>query len=567
MASLTEALTWLKGGPPFDDEERAAFERNQLDGNLGRLRVLVPLMFLTQVLVVGVSITGSRTELAAEVLRHRDAMTALHLGSAVGAGILLLLLRSGRLQRHLTVLTAASWLVHSAGRVAVSHLRHPSIEAYAVGVAGFALLLAMPVGQQVLVIALGYLALCASTAALAADREHLRHTLVLGGQISALGLGMSLFLAGARRRDFRLTHLVERQKQQLETLNATLEQRVAEQVRALTRRAEEVERLNSQLRTQVKDRSRALAVALRRLADGQLATNDLEGRVVGERFSIGPRLAAGGMGAVYEGVDLTTDEPVAIKVILGSASTPLAMLERFLREAESAARVDHPAVVKMLHVDIADDGTFYQVQEFVRGETLEQAFERHGDFRLEAAVALLGVLCDALAAAHACGVVHRDIKPANLMLVRDEPGLKVVDFGISKVMPHEDPDATAYPDEDTTKTGAMMGTPRFMSPEQRVDASRVTDRADLYAVALVALLVCRGMLLLPGERDPFSAIEGLDEPLATLLNRCLHRDPEQRPSAAEVHRACAAWTGAHHVRSFAAFVEWDALRVDSVVEP
>ena len=567
MASLADALEWLKGGPPFDEEERAAFAIHQLDGNLGRLRVLVPLLFFAQLLVVAVSISSSRAELTPELLHHRDAMTALHLGSAVGAGILLLILRSGRLQRDLTLLAAVAWLVHSAGRVAVSHLRHPSIEAYAVGVAGVALLLALPVGQQVLVIGLGYLALCVSSAALASDPGHLRHTLVLGGQISALGLAMSLFLAGARRRDFRLTHLVERQKQQLETLNATLEQRVAEQVRALTRRAEEVERLNTQLRTQVKDRSRALAVALRRLADGQMATNDLEGRVIGERFSIGPRIAAGGMGAVYEGVDLTTDEPVAVKVILGSASTPLAMLERFLREAESAARVDHPAVVKMLHVDIADDGTFFQVQEFVRGETLEQAFERHGEFRLEAAVSLIGVLCAALAAAHACGVVHRDIKPANLVLVRDEPGLKVVDFGISKVLPSEDADATRYPDEDSTKTGAMMGTPRFMSPEQRVDASRVTDRADLYAVALVALLVCRGMLLVPGESAPFSAIEGLDEPLATLLNRCLHRDPAQRPSAAEVHQACAAWTGVHHVRSFATFVAWDALRVDSVIEP
>jgi serine/threonine-protein kinase len=287
----------------------------------------------------------------------------------------------------------------------------------------------------------------------------------------------------------------------------------------------------------VRARGDELGAALAKLAEKRGLLSDLGvGSVIEDRFEIVRALGAGGMGVVYEGVDKTTNERVAIKVIQAGSAQQLDALQRFVREASSVSSIRHPAVVRMLHVGLTSDGLLFQVQELVEGDTLARA---RGTSRWHAAdVARLGsVLAEALAAAHVASVVHRDVKPANVILTTAAPGLKLLDFGIAKL---EDNESTSG-----TRTGAALGTPAFMAPEQIDGARDVTDRADVYAAAVT-------MFLLLTARYPFEGISAREimighqileapdartieptvpESLAVLLKKCLAKDPASRPTA------------------------------------
>jgi serine/threonine-protein kinase len=254
------------------------------------------------------------------------------------------------------------------------------------------------------------------------------------------------------------------------------------------------------------------------------------------------------MGCVYSGVDRSTRSAVAIKVVQASSRRQLAALERFLREARSAAAVNHPAVVRMLHVDVSDDGMLYQAQELVVGETLERRLRADPVFTPGAAARLVSVLSEALAAAHAEGVVHRDVKPANIMLTSDEPGLKLLDFGISKL--HQDEEWAA----GATLPGTVLGTPAYMSPEQ-VTGGNLTDSVDVYAVGVLLFELLTGRH--PFQDDPSRDVlthhlvsvppeahelaPGVPPSLSALARACLHKTPAERPSAAELAHALRAF--------------------------
>src|SRR5262249_21782878 len=150
------------------------------------------------------------------------------------------------------------------------------------------------------------------------------------------------------------------------------------------------------------------------------------GTVLGDRFEVDQWIGAGGMGVVYSGLDRVTRARVAIKVIRPSKLIELDSMRRFLGEASVVAAITHPAVVRMIHVDISEDGLLYQAQEFVEGATLEEHLSA-GTWPQAEAARLGEVLCDALAAAHDHGVVHRDVKPGNVMLIDQSPGLKLLD--------------------------------------------------------------------------------------------------------------------------------------------
>jgi serine/threonine protein kinase len=255
------------------------------------------------------------------------------------------------------------------------------------------------------------------------------------------------------------------------------------------------------------------------------------------------------MGAVYAGVDRATGARVAIKVVQATSTRTFDALRRFAREACAAATVAHPAVVRVINVDISDDGLLYQVQELVDGEPLSRWARRAwspGD-----AARLGAVMCDALAAAHAVGVIHRDVKPENLMLTTAAPGLKLLDFGIAKLY------ATAYRhgDDAVTHTGMIIGTPAYMAPEQVLGARDVDDRADVYAAGAI-------LFSLLSERRPFEAESphaammsrllheapsvrsfrpAVPESLAALVDGCLARNPWDRPAAAELAGELATW--------------------------
>jgi hypothetical protein len=368
-------------------------------------------------------------------------------------------------------------------------------------------------------------------------------TMPTGGSIVVVSVALAWMLYVGRRRDFM-------QRATIEQLNASLERRVAEQVSVIVARADEVAKLNAQLQTQVRERSAELSTALAKLAQ-QLESGDAlrPGVLLGERFEVGELLGTGGMGAVYAGTDRVTGARVAIKVTQAGSSQQLDGLRRFLREARSAATVTHPAVVRTLHVDVSNDGMLYQVQERVEGETLQSRCTPGRPWEPGVVARLAAVLCDALSAAHAMGVVHRDVKPANVMLTRTAPGLKLLDFGIAKL--YEDARADGA---EATSTGAMLGTPAYMAPEQFDTRCGVTDRADVYAVGILLFLLLTGRYpfeeatprammanhLLTEAPDARSLAPAVPARLAELVARCLKKSAADRPSASGLGRELGA---------------------------
>jgi serine/threonine protein kinase len=331
-------------------------------------------------------------------------------------------------------------------------------------------------------------------------------------------------------------------------LNASLERRVDEQVSEIKERAADIERLNAQLHAQVRERSRELADALARLAEQRSEDPSVErGRILGGRFEIAEFLGEGGMGSVYAGVDRTTGDRVAIKITRARSIAEFDALQRFVREAGTAAAVTHPAVVAMIHVDIAEDGLLYQVQELIEGDTLQSRGAPGRTWSPVISARLVSVLCEGLAAAHAKNVIHRDVKPSNVMITRAVPGLKLVDFGIAKVF------ADAQGAGDSTMTGLILGTPAYMAPEQLDGVRDLTDRADVYAVGVMLFQLLTGRHpadAQTGRRpvgierrvrnaDPRVFESEVPAALADLVASCLATDPTQRPSAATLARSLA----------------------------
>jgi cell division protein FtsB len=289
-----------------------------------------------------------------------------------------------------------------------------------------------------------------------------------------LGMGLSYVLTDFARKEVanrlaleaqraeieRKNDQLEKNKDALEALNASLEKRVAEQVEEIVARAKEVDVLNAQLMERVQERSRELSSALARLAraSGKDSGVLAPGARLGGRVRIESVIGQGGMGVVYRGHDSVTDLPVAVKVVQAASAAELDNLHRFLQEARAAASVQHPAIVRTLHIDVSDDGELFQIQELVVGKPLDRVLA-DGRALSPAVVCRLGAaLADALAAAHASKVVHRDVKPANILLTETGAGLKLLDFGISKMREARGEHATL------TKEGLVVGTPAFMAP-------------------------------------------------------------------------------------------------------
>lgn len=207
----------------------------------------------------------------------------------------------------------------------------------------------------------------------------------------------------------------------------------------------------------------------------------MNGSVLGNRYRIEARIGAGGMAEVYRGIDPVLNRTVAIKVLLPQFARDTSFVERFRREAQAAARLNHPNIVGVFDTG-SDDGTQFIVMEFIEGRTLADFLAAGRRPTPVQAAEISQKICSALAAAHAQGVIHRDIKPGNVMVTR-EGTVKVMDFGIARMTSGV---------ETAPQTSAVLGTASYLSPEQ-AQGGPVDARTDVYSlgVVLYELLVGR----------------------------------------------------------------------------
>jgi len=251
-----------------------------------------------------------------------------------------------------------------------------------------------------------------------------------------------------------------------------------------------------------------------------------EGDLLLERFKLVRLVGRGGMGEVYEARDLRLHATVALKTVRSSSTATSELLDRLRREVQLARAVTHPNVCRVfdLHEGSGPDGTpvVFVTMEYLDGQTLADRLE-HGPLPPKQAIPLLEQMAEGLAAIHAKGLVHRDFKPGNVMLVSDEGKLRAVvtDFGIARAARDSGAHGTAW---IGTEEGAVIGSPAYMSPEQR-QGSEVTARSDIHALALVACEVVSGKL--PSESG---TLAGVPRSWTSVLRRALDGDPERRPA-------------------------------------
>jgi serine/threonine-protein kinase len=281
-----------------------------------------------------------------------------------------------------------------------------------------------------------------------------------------------------------------------------------------------------------------------------MTTEEWVGQIIGGKYRVKGLLGKGGMGLVLHGehVRLSSEE-VAIKLLLPAMREVAGMTTRFLREAQAASKIKSRHVARVTDVDVMPDGTPYMIMEYLDGVSLAVLRRQRGALPIPDAVRFVLEACDAIGEAHALGIVHRDLKPANLFLAQGHNGeeiVKVLDFGISKV---ESPG-----EEESTKTGQMMGSPKYMAPEQMLSMHDVDGRSDIWSLGAILYDFVAGRtpfmadttpqlcaLVLHGTPPPPRQFRAdLPEGLEAVILRCLERQPERRyASIAELVAALA----------------------------
>ncbi len=260
-------------------------------------------------------------------------------------------------------------------------------------------------------------------------------------------------------------------------------------------------------------------------------------RALAGRYELAEVIGRGGMGTVYRAVDLVLKRSVAVKMLPGPlADQDPTSVARFEREARAAAALSHPAVVAVYDTG-ADETTRFIVMELVAGRSLEAVLNDEGPLDPDRAAAIAARVADALAAAHAAGIVHRDIKPANVMVAEDG-SVRVLDFGIARVM-----DGTTL-----TQNASVLGTAAYMSPEQAL-GKPADEHSDIYSLGCVLYALLAGHPPFSGDGaaailnqhaniapPPLRAANGRVSPeLNALLMEMLAKSPDDRPqSAAQV---------------------------------
>lgn len=229
-------------------------------------------------------------------------------------------------------------------------------------------------------------------------------------------------------------------------------------------------------------------------------------------------LGVGGMGAVYKARQDRLDRVVALKILPQEFAHDVKFALRFTREARTLARLSHPNIVSVYEFGNVED-TYYFLMEFVDGPTLREVV-RAGHLAPEHALMIVPHLCDALQFAHDKGVIHRDIKPENILMATDG-SVKIADFGLSRIVGHENQPT------NLTRTHQVMGTPRYMAPEQLEGARGVDHRADIYSLGVVFYEMLTGELPIGRFAAPSQKVE-IDVRLDDVVLRTLEKEPQRR---------------------------------------
>ena len=285
-----------------------------------------------------------------------------------------------------------------------------------------------------------------------------------------------------------------------------------------------------------------------RTGSGTVVSDPLVGRLLDGRYRVGARVARGGMAGVYEATDHRLDRLCAVKVMHPGLGDDEEFAARFVREARSAARLDHPNVVAVFDQG-DDDGTVFLVMEYVAGHTLRDVIRKESPMAPSRALALIEPVLSALAHAHRAGLIHRDVKPENV-LIADDGRVKVADFGLAK--------AVSADTQHTATGGVLIGTVSYLAPELVVDG-RSDARADVYAAGVLLYELLTGSKPHEGESPiqvaykhvhedvppPSRLAPGLPAYVDALVARATARDLDQRPADAgvllhQVHRVAQA---------------------------
>src|SRR5919107_29054 len=257
--------------------------------------------------------------------------------------------------------------------------------------------------------------------------------------------------------------------------------------------------------------------------------------IVDDRYDVGRGLGSGGMGEVFLARDRVLGRDVALKVLRRQYAGDREFAERFKREARSAASLSHPNIVQVYDRGDTEDGASYIAMEYVPGGTLKEKIVGEGPLGTREAAALVAQVAEALGAAHERGMVHRDIKPQNVLLT-DKGDVKVADFGIAR----------AGSSVTISKTGTVMGTAGYMSPEQAL-GKPATSKSDLYSLGVVLYEALTGELPFTADNPIAVSMKHVNEPLRppvqlnpriprgmnAIVTKLLAKDPEDRYADAD----------------------------------
>jgi tetratricopeptide (TPR) repeat protein len=258
------------------------------------------------------------------------------------------------------------------------------------------------------------------------------------------------------------------------------------------------------------------------------------GSTFAARYQVVEEMGRGGMGRVYKVIDTKLKEELALKLIHPEIAVDERIIKRFRNELKMARKISHKNVCRMYHLE-EDEGIHYLTMEFIRGESLKDMIGMMGQLSPGQALSVVKQVCEGLAEAHRLGVVHRDLKPGNIMIDR-EGNVRIMDFGIARSLKAK----------GITRTGTMIGTPEYMSPEQ-VEGLETDQRSDLYSLGVILYEMVTGRIPFDGEtpfsialkhktekpQDPRDINPQIPENLSRLIMRCLEKDREKRYQTAE----------------------------------